>query len=264
MGIYVVTGGAKGIGFETVRILRDHGHEVLNVDRERGDINADLGTKEGRAKALAQLHGSFPDGLDGLVCNHGITGLPRHKASYVVSVNYFGAVEIMEGLFDLLKKKEGNCVATVSGAIAHVERGKYFFDQLLTNCGDEERIGRLVDTFPLHDVFKDHSQVYLCTKYALANWVRRLAPSWAVQGVNLNAVAPGGSATTIMEDFKAPNAEKYYFPMPVTFPKKRPLLPYEVAQALAFLVLPGAAGCSGAVLFCDGGHKAIVDPDKPY
>ncbi len=44
MGMYVITGGTKGIGLEAANYLKMLGHEVLNIDINKGDINADLGT----------------------------------------------------------------------------------------------------------------------------------------------------------------------------------------------------------------------------
>jgi NAD(P)-dependent dehydrogenase (short-subunit alcohol dehydrogenase family) len=67
MGIYAVTGGAKGIGEKTVGILRRNGHEVITIDIAGGDITADPGTREGRAKVIAELNTRCPEGLDGLV-----------------------------------------------------------------------------------------------------------------------------------------------------------------------------------------------------
>ncbi len=277
MGIYAVTGGTKGIGEKTVETLRAHGHVVINIDIAGGDINADLGTVEGRESVIMQMHKRCPDGLDGLVCNHGITGLPKFKLSYILSVNYFGAVAIIEGLYDLLKMKKGNCAVTVSGAIAYAKRGKYFVDGLLNNCGDEMRICSLVDTFdPLNcgdeshkgkhgDTFDPHitgNAMYLSTKIALARWVRRVSSSWAAHGVNINAVAPGAVSTSIMHGFKKPDAETFYYPMPALPDQNGEMAPIDVAHVLAFLVMPGIKGVSGSILFCDAGAAAIIDPDK--
>jgi len=261
MGMIVVTGGTKGIGEKAVGILKEHGHEVINVDILKGDITADLGTAEGREFAVSEVHKRCPDGLDGLVCNHGIAGLPRHKASYILSVNYFGAVQVMEGLYGLLKKKKGNCVATVSGAIFTVKREKYMVHHLLTNCGDEKRISRLVDTFPIHD---DLNAMYVSSKVALAAWVRRVSASWAISGVNINAAGPGGTATNIMEGFRKPTEASYYYPMPVMHSENRAMDPATVAQTLAFLVTPDAKGINGQVVFCDAGASAIIDTSRYF
>lgn len=257
MGTFVVTGGSSGIGKQAVMILRDLGHEVINIDLRNGDINADLGTAEGRQKVIDQVHERFAHGLDGLICNHGVMGLPRHKLSYVLSVNYFGAVAIMTGLYDLLKLKQGRCVATISGSITHVKRGKFFVDSLLTNCGDEARIGRLVDSFPR----ERGDMMYISSKLALTNWVRRVSASWAVNGVSINAVLPGAVATNITEGFVRPDLDTYYYPMPMHYGTEDQMDPNEVAHALVFMVLPESKGICGATLYCDAGYAAIVDPD---
>jgi NAD(P)-dependent dehydrogenase (short-subunit alcohol dehydrogenase family) len=190
MGVYVVTGGTKGIGEKTIDALKRFGNRTINVDIDGGDINVDLGSKEGRALAIKRIHQMCPDGLDGLVSNAGIA--MGKRMSDVLSVNYFGAVTLAEGIYDLLKLKKGCCVVTVSGSIAYSERGKYYVDELLTNCGDEDRICRFVNTL---DPYKIGGVLYISTKMALVRWVRRSAPSWAAHGVNLNAVAPGAVNT---------------------------------------------------------------------
>ena len=259
MGIYAVTGGSSGIGEQAIKILRNLSHDVINIDINNGDITADLGTIEGREVVISSVHERCPDGLDGLVCNHGIMGLPRHKLSYVLSTNYFGAVVVMEGLYDLLKKKKGSCVATISGSITNVRRGKHFVDNLLTNCGDEARINRLVDTFPRQrgDV------MYISSKIALANWVRRVSTFWAVNGVNINAVVPGAVATNITEGYIRPDLDTYYYPMPMLYGTENQMDAYYVGQALVSLVLPESKGICGALLYCDAGHAAILNPDRP-
>ena len=69
MGIYVITGGSSGIGAKTVEILKEKGHQVVNIDLKGGDIDANLATKEGRKKALDALHRQFPDGIDAMIYN---------------------------------------------------------------------------------------------------------------------------------------------------------------------------------------------------
>jgi len=260
MGTYVVTGGTKGIGEQTVRILRENGHDVISMGMTQGDIAADLGTNEGRELALKTIRERCADGLDGLVCNHGIAQIPMFSNSYILSVNYFGAIAIIEGLYNLLKKRSGNCVVTVSGSIAYVERGKHFIDGLLNNCGDEERIGRLVDTF---DNSAGGNIIYASTKIALSRWVRRVSSSWASHGVNINAVAPGGVMTTIMHGHE-PGEDNFVYPMPALFSKGRGMLPEEVAHAIAFLVMPNASGVSGAVLYCDAGAGALRNTETYF
>lgn len=263
MGIYAVTGGTKGIGGEAAKYLRSAGHTVINIDIDGGDINADLGTAAGRQKVISSVHDRCPDGLDGLILNAGIA--MSKNPSQVLSVNYFGAVAVAEGLYNLLKLRKGNCVVTVSGSIAYIVRTKYYVDALLTNCGDEERIGRLVDSF---DPKNARNVIYGSTKIALVRWVRRNAPSWAASGVNLNALAPGAVATTIMPDTAEFRDGFDTFimgmAMPTVYGDHRMMEASEVGPALAMLALPEMKGISGTVLYCDGGTSAFLHSEKFY
>ena len=114
MGIYVITGGSSGIGAKTVEILKKKGHEVVNIDLKGGDINANLATKEGRRDALKALHEKYPDGIDAMICNAGV----NNNIPLIISLNYFGATEMAQGVFDLLEKRRGSCVVTSSNSIA--------------------------------------------------------------------------------------------------------------------------------------------------
>jgi NAD(P)-dependent dehydrogenase (short-subunit alcohol dehydrogenase family) len=262
MGIYAVTGGSKGIGAKVVELLRGGGNDVMNIDIAGGDINADLGEREGRHKVIETVHEMCPEGLDGLVANAGVafTG----KYSTVLSVNYFGTVAVAEGLYDLLKLKKGRCVVTVSGSLCYTTRNKLYVDSLLTNCGDEDRIGRLVDTF---DPSVVDNAVYGSTKIALVRWIRRTAPSWAVRGVSLNAVAPGGVATTIMKGVTNMGIDMdrlWGLPMPGIYAEKRLMDPLDIASTIVLLVQPGARGISGDVVYCDMGTSALLHPEKFY
>ncbi len=265
MGIFVVSGATRGIGFETAEYLRSLGHELINIDINRGDIVADIGTAEGREIVVRTITERCPDGIDGLVLNAGITNNP--KQSRVLSINYFGTVAIAEGLLPLLKKKGGKCVITVSGSIAFLNgrRGRYHVDELLVNCGDEERIGRLVDSFPEEGGFP---HVYSSSKLALVRYVRRVAPAWGAAGVTINALAPGTVDTEIMKNSMGqddnPQKVSARFPMPTLYGRRTMMSPREVGSALARMVLPEMGGVNGAVLYCDGGTSALLHTEKWY
>ena len=205
-----------------------------------------------------------PDGIDGLVSNAGIASSKR--LSDVLSVNYFGAVAIMEGLFDLVQKKHGRicCVTSASLAYDMREGCKYYVDNLLVNCGDEERIGALVNTFDPKEV---DNAVYGSTKSALVRWVRRTAPGWALKGVTLNAVAPGAVDTSIMEGVENMGCDPEValaFPIPMLYGQDRIMPPEHLAESIAYIVSEDTHGLCGEVLYCDGGCAAVLHSEKYY
>jgi len=95
MGTIVITGSGSGIGAATTARLRADGHTVIGVDLRGAEIEADLGTPEGRAHAIAEITERSGGAINGFVPCAGISGLPGRPASLLVSVNYFGTVELL-------------------------------------------------------------------------------------------------------------------------------------------------------------------------
>ena len=194
MGVYAITGASSGIGAKTKELLLQKGHEVINIDLKDGDICANLATPEGRQTAVDKLHELHPEGLDGMICNAGVSGACGNL-ELIISLNYFGTVAVAKGVYDLLQKKHGSCVVTVSNTISQGAGRKDIVD-LLNNIGDEKRVLSLVSSMDSTNLSVGNS-LYVSTKYALARWVRRVSATWAANGVRINAVAPGNVHTAM-------------------------------------------------------------------
>ena len=266
MGVYVVTGGSGGIGGKTVEILRSQGHEVVNVDLKDGDICANLATKEGRDHVIQTLHEKYPEGIDGLCCNAGVNGTGSNL-KLIISLNYFGAVNLAHGLFDLLKKKGGSCVVISSNTISQGAARMDLVDMLnysQTKPINEERILNIVDKFDGTNLHVGNS-IYVTTKYALARWVRRVSPSWAANGLRINAVAPGNVATPMTVNM-GENAKSALaaLPIPINYGTDDLMAAEDIANVIVFLASPLAHGVNGNVMFVDGGTDALLNSEKVY
>lgn len=259
MGIYAITGGSSGIGARTVEILKDKGHQVINIDMKDGDILVNLASKAGRAEAAQQLRELCPEGLDAMICNAGVSGMCGDNA-LIVSLNYFGAVDLAEAVFPLLKMRQGSCVITSSNSIAH-GLARMDLVGLMNNSPDEERILEYVRTLDSSWAHK----IYPATKYALARWVRRVSAEWGAQGVRLNAVAPGNVHTAMTDKLDAhARAMTDALPVPINYESGKLMDPVDIANAIAFLAAPEAHGINGVVLFVDGGTDALLHSEKVY
>lgn len=130
--------------------------------------------------------------MDGLVCCAGVSN-SCGNLKLIISLNYFGAMRLAEGVFDLLEKRRGACVVVVSNTIS---QGAARMDvvNLLNNQMDEPRVLALMDRL---DAKKDAHAMYVATKYALARWMRRVSADWAAHGVRINAIAPGNVETAM-------------------------------------------------------------------
>ncbi len=260
MGIFAVTGGSSGIGAKTVEFLKAQGHMVYNIDLNGGDINANLASPEGRAHVIERLHELCDQGMDGLVCCAGVSGTCGNL-KLVISLNYFGAVTLAEGVFDLLEMRRGACVIVSSNSI-NQSVVRMDLVNLLNDQGDEARILALTEHM---DVARDGHPMYVTSKYAVARWMRRVSANWAAHGVRINAIAPGNVETAMTSKLSGYAREAMMaLPIPTLYGQECLMDPADIAASITFLVSSQSHGVNGVILFCDGGTDALLNSEKVY
>lgn len=255
MGTYVVTGAASGIGAALTARLTADGHRVIGVDRDASDVVADLSTPAGRAAAVAEIEGLAPDGLAGVVPCAGLGPVTGLDPALMVSVNYFGAVELVAGLRPLLS--DGSAVVMLSSNSVTSQPG--WNADVASAClrGDEAEAREIA-------LASDPVQVYPATKAACAYWARRegVKPEWGGAGIRLNAVAPGLVETPMAAAMKAdPKLGVFVKAYPSAI--GRGGRPEEIAELVAFLLSPAASLLVGSVVVADGGTDALLNPIAP-
>jgi NAD(P)-dependent dehydrogenase (short-subunit alcohol dehydrogenase family) len=257
VGTIAVTGSGSGIGAATAARLTADGHRVIGVDLRGAAIEADLGTPDGRAAAVAAVTEASGGVLDGLITCAGISGLPGRAASLLAAVNYFGTVVVMEGLRPLLAAGANPSAVAISSNSTTTAPG-YDLDLVeALLAGDEPAALEVADR-------SDSIIAYAATKLAVARWVRRSAvsPDWAGAGIRLNAIAPGMIATPMIDEGRSDEFLSTQLDMfEQTIALGRPGRPEEMASLLAFLVGPESSFFCGSIVFCDGGTDAALRTD---
>lgn len=256
MAVYVITGGTTGIGASARSMLLAQGHEVYNIDFKGGDYLADLSTTEGRTGAIQAVFEKYPEGIDVLICNAGVG--PKAPAEMIFSLNFYASVQMAEGLRPLLKKRKGNCVITSSNSITNMTVRMDLVD-MLSNVMDEERTREIAkEMTPAQG-----PSCYSSSKHALARWVRRVSPSWAVDGLRINSVAPGNTTTPMTQNMTDAQMEAaLLIPIPTRYGRKEFLDAEEIANGILFLASPQASGINGVILFIDGGIDALLRSEQ--
>jgi len=252
MGTYVVTGGASGIGAAIRQQLQDEGHTVLAVDIQEADIVANLATAEGRGAAIEAIRAATTGGLNGLVACAGVGSHVPDRA-LITAVNYYGAVELVEGLRPLLAQNNAS-VLLISSNSAPMATNPDYVQALLTE--DEASASAIAQTM-------ESQPVYSGSKQAITLWMRRNTQAYADQGIRMNAIAPGYTRTplsaAVEDDPNYGDAIKQFIE---SIPIGRPGLPQDMADAASFLLSDKAGFICGAMLFVDGGHDAMLRPDQ--
>ena len=255
MRTIAVTGVASGIGAATAARLAAAGDRVIGVDRHNADITCDLATPEGRRVAIDGVAERSGGALDGLVTCAGLGGATGRPGSLLVSVNYFGTVDLLEGLQPALARGAEPAAVAISSNSTTVQPG--WSPALVEAClaGDEGGARSLADE-------ADSMMAYPATKVAVARWVRRHAPTaaWASADIRLNAIAPGLTETPLVHETRNDpvlGALIEQFPIPIG----RAGQPGEIAALIVFLLGPDARFFCGSVVWVDGGSDALFRAD---
>ncbi|MAT91265.1 MAG: NAD-dependent epimerase [Halioglobus sp.] len=251
MGKYLVTGGAAGIGGAVVETLRGEGHSVVVVDIRGGDVNADLSTSDGRSAAIRELQGSLEGGLDGFVSCAGV-GPHFQPVEEIASLNFFGTIDLLQGVRSRLSQRKGAAVLVSSNTAAY-ERDEELARLLgsLDECGARAYCAGI-----------EGQSAYATSKYCVATWMRNHVRDYSRDGIRLNAVAPGFTKTALTDAGRknpeyGPMIEEFIKTIPVGFEGK----PTDISAAICFLLRREASYVCGSVLFVDGGHDATLRPD---
>jgi 3-oxoacyl-[acyl-carrier protein] reductase len=273
--VALVTGGSRGIGAETVRLLRAAGARVaFNYQKARAQAEALVAECNGAdaagetpCVAIEQELSSPADGrrlvesavaamgrLDILVANHGvweaedvpIARMDEAQWRRTLAVNLdavFGLVQAAVGQF------ERQCSLSrpaVGGGDAASTAGQ---ETGTTNSGAQGHIVLISSTAGQRG--EAYHADYAVTKGALISLTKSLSTELAPQGIRVNCVAPGWVATDMSKSTLAdPETGKK---IAAAIPLGRVATAREIAGPIVFLCTPLAGFISGEILNVNGG-----------
>jgi NAD(P)-dependent dehydrogenase (short-subunit alcohol dehydrogenase family) len=236
----LVTGAGSGIGEAvSARFRREGAQLLLTGRRERlgtaqpgdvyfpGDLNDEAFVAE-LARRAAESAGT----VDVVVLNHGLqvggplTEMAYEDAKNVLHSNLLSAFLVMKHFAPLMPPEGGSFVCVGS------------------------RLGI---------VGKSEEVLYSAAKGGLIMLAKGAAIEWAARNIRVNVVAPGLTATPVIEASfrRRPDPGAYRRLRESQIPLQRLAVPEEIADAVLFLASPESSYITGAVLPVDGGYTAF-------
>ncbi|MHA3020675.1 SDR family oxidoreductase [Mycobacterium sp. BMJ-28] len=247
------------MGRAAAQRLRADGHRVIGVDLRDAEVIADLATEHGRSHAAAEVLAQADGRLDGAVFAAGMGPRPgMHHVSTILSVNYFGVVELaLAWRAAMATTSAAKVVVVGSNSATTMPMVPPRAVRALLR-GDLRRAVRSVRMFRS----AAPAMAYGTSKIALMRWLRRTAVSeaWAGAGIRLNAIAPGAIDTPLLsEQLATPREAKAIrsFPVPVGGYGD----PDHLGEWMTFMLSDAANFLCGSVVFVDGGSDAYFRAD---
>jgi NAD(P)-dependent dehydrogenase (short-subunit alcohol dehydrogenase family) len=237
----LIVGGATGMGAAAARAVADLGAEVVLMDRVPVDqpgtkaIQVDLSDRAALDVAIDQIGGP----VDAVFAAAGVSTGP-----VLMRVNFIAHRHLVRRLVAEGGLAAGSAVCLISS---------------IAGIGWQNHLPRLVEFLDTQDyaaadewiTAHEGTNTYTFSKQAINAFVAREAYPLMAHGIRINAICPGPTDTPLAR------AEGWLDGFGADYRQavgSQPLAPEQMANVMAFLNSPAAAGISGVSLFVDDGH----------
>lgn len=234
--VAIITGGANGIGEATVKRFLEEGAKVVIADYDEVSGSALADRLETSDVVFIQVDVGSRDSVKRLV-----EKTMEQFGKITILVNNAGITKDAM----LTKMKETDFLDVLNVNLS----GVFHCTQEVVPQMIEAGGGKIINTSSVSGVYGNVGQTnYAASKAAVIGMTKSWAKELGRKGINVNAVAPGFTMTSMVE--KMP--EEVIKKMTATIPLQRLGKPEDIANAYLFLASAESSYVHGHVLHVDG------------
>lgn len=237
--VAIITGGTRGIGFETAKKFLENGAKVVILGSKKESVDKAL-------KTLKDINEKYE-----------VNGYYPNLVNEIEVIDTFKKVKEEFGHIDILINNAGLSSSTKleNYTVEEYDKLSDLNIKSIFICSKsilpylEETKGNIINTSSMVSIYAQPSGfMYPASKFAVNGITKSLARELAPKGIRVNAVAPGITYTDMVKSLPKEMIE----PLIKTIPLGRIGLPEDIANAFLFLASDMASYITGEILSVDG------------
>lgn len=240
--VAIITGGTRGIGFETVKLFAQNKATVIMFGSKQETVDA---AKEKLKEINIEVDGYHPN----------LNNMEELEATIKEIYDKYGHIDILVNNAGISanKKIEETTSEDFKKIIDVNVNGMFNVTKAVVPYMKKQHDGVILNTSSMVSIYGQPSGVgYPTSKFAVNGMTKSLARELAPSNIRVNAVAPGVTNT----DMVASLPKEMIEPLIKTIPLGRVGEPKDIANAFLFLASDMASYITGVILSVDGAARS--------
>ena len=240
--IAIVTGGTRGIGYETVKLFCENNAKVILFGSKKESVDKAL---EKLREENFEVEGYYPD----------LSNYEEIEKTINDIYNKYGRIDILVNNAGISANKTiDNTTFEEFNKIINLNVNSMFYvTKAVVPYMKDKKSGVILNTSSMVSIYGQPSGVgYPTSNFAVNGFTKSLARELGSYNIRVNAVAPGITNTDMVANLPKEMVE----PLIKTIPLGRIGEPKDIANAFLFLASDMASYITGNILSVDGAARS--------
>ena len=246
----IVTGGTSGIGYAIAKVFLNAGATVIITGRNQGRITTSV-EKLKAETSCDRVYGKVLNNAEVSTFDETFNDILSHKETSKIDILVNNAGVNFKGMPNATEEEYDKVMDTNL-------KGVFFLSQLFGKYLVKNGIRGNILNIASSSSLRPADSAYTLSKWGIRALTLGLAKSLAKNGITVNGIAPGPTATPMMIKDKNQNMALDRLPL------GRYIMPEEIANMAVILVSDMGRSIMGDIIYMTGGAGNLTYDDVPY